>query len=218
MDLILEGVEIVAPDGHPLIASASVAFQPGVTALIGENGAGKSTLLRAIFALYPLKSGAIRFGPHDHRQERKEFLERAVYMPQNFTAYPELTGAEFLSYFLRLRAVSSRDAGARAREWLSAVGLAHATDKRAGSYSPGMLQRLGFAYAMQTRVPLCIMDEPFAGVDPDARAALTDMLFDASPDRTTVICTHHVEEMTQRGAAIARIAGGRINMDGALAR
>lgn len=210
MDLVVDDVEIVAPDGRPLITSASVAFHPRVTALIGENGAGKSTFLRAIFALYPLKAGTIRFGPHDHRQNRKAFLEHAVYMPQNFTAYPELTGVEFLSYFLRLRDVSRREATDRAREWLASVGLDHAADKRTGSYSPGMLQRLGFAYAMQTRAPLCVMDEPFAGVDPQTRAALTDLLFDTSADRVTIICTHHVEEMAGRNAIIARIAGGAI--------
>lgn len=53
-------------------------------------------------------------------------------MPQNFTAYPELTGAEFLSYFLRLRGMSKRDAVARAREWLAVVDLEHASDKRTG--------------------------------------------------------------------------------------
>lgn len=62
MDLVLDDMSVVAPDGQPLIASASLAFHPGVTALIGANGAGKSTLLRAIFALYPLRTGTIRPG------------------------------------------------------------------------------------------------------------------------------------------------------------
>lgn len=218
MDLILGDVKILAPDGRPLIASASLAFHPGVTALIGENGAGKSTLLRAIFALHPLQTGTICFGPNDHRRNRKAFLERAVYMPQNFTAYPELTGLEFLSYFLRLRNVPKRDANDRSREWLATVGLDNTADKRTGTYSPGMLQRLGFAYAMQMDVPLCVMDEPFAGVDPETRAALTDLLFEVSTYRVTIICTHHAEEMTERGAAIARIAGGKIIMSASPAR
>lgn len=75
-----------------------------------------------------------------------------------------------------------------------------------------MLQRLGFAYPMQPGVPLCVTDEPFAGVDPETRAALTDLLFDAPVDRLTIICTRHLEEMAERGATIARIANGTVAM------
>lgn len=213
MELVLDGVEIATPDGRPLIAATSVTFEPGVTTLIGANGSGKSTLLRALFGLHPIGAGSIRFGPHDHRRDRRAFLERAVFMPQDFTAYPELSAREFLGYFLRLRGLSKRAADDRCREWLAAVGLEHAADQRAGTFSPGMLQRLGFAYALQTGASLCVMDEPFAGVDPDARAALAELLFDDALDRVTLLCTHHVAEMAERGAACARIAGGRITLE-----
>ncbi|MFP2905396.1 ATP-binding cassette domain-containing protein [Pyxidicoccus sp. 3LFB2] len=212
MRLVLDNVEIAAPDGRPLIAASSLAFGSGVTALLGENGAGKSTLLKTIFALHALKGGTIHFGPHDHLRDRRAFLEHAVFMPQNFTAYPELTGREFLHYFLRMRGVSKRETRERAGEWLAAVGLEPASEKKTGTYSQGMLQRLGFAYAMQSGAALCVMDEPFAGVDPDARAKLTELLFAASAQRVTLLCTHHVEEMTERGAATASVAGGRLSL------
>jgi ABC-type multidrug transport system ATPase subunit len=210
LDLTLDRIELATPDGAPLLVAASAAFGPGVTALTGRNGAGKSTLLRAVFGLHPLAGGTVRFGPYDHVRDRAAFLERAAFMPQNFTAYPELTGREFLVYFLRLRAVARREADERAREWLGAVGLGKAGEMRTGTYSQGMLQRLGFAYAMQTGAPLCVMDEPFAGVDPDARAALTDLLFDGMEGRTVLLTTHHVEEMTERGASVARVSGGSV--------
>jgi ABC-2 type transport system ATP-binding protein len=208
VELHLDGVEVAAPDGRVLIARTSAAFGTGVTALVGGNGAGKSTLLRAILGLHPLKAGAIRFGPHDHRRDRAAFLERAVYMPQGFTAYPELSGREFLVYFLRLRGLRRRAAGARAGEWLAAVGLAEAGEARTGTYSQGMLQRLGFAYALSAGAALLVLDEPFAGVDPEGRAALMDLLFAAARDRVALVCTHHVSEMLERGAAVARVAGG----------
>ncbi|MFV2072657.1 MAG: ATP-binding cassette domain-containing protein [Thermoanaerobaculales bacterium] len=212
MNLALEGVEIAMPDGRSLIASANLTFEQGVTTLVGENGSGKSTLLRALFGLHPLKAGAIRFGPYDHRRDRKAFLAHAVFVPQNFTAYPELSGREFLGYFLRLRGQSKRIANERSREWLAVVGLESAAESRTGTYSAGMLHRLGFAYALQTGAPLCVMDEPFAGVDPRARAVLTDLLFDVSVDRVTIVCTHHVNEMAERGAATSHITGGRITL------
>ena len=69
-----------------------------------------------------------------------------------------------------------------------------------------MLQRVGFAYAMQSEAPLCVMDEPFAGVDPEGRAALTALMFEAARDRVILLSTHHIDEVTNRGAAVARLA------------
>jgi ABC-2 type transport system ATP-binding protein len=214
MELVFEGVDITAPDGRPLITAASLALGPGVTAVLGGNGAGKSTMLRTLFALHPLQGGSIRFGPHDHLRNRRAFLEHSVFMPQNFTAYPELTGREFLQYFLKMRGVPVSEAKPQADAWLAAVGLEHAASQKTGTYSQGMLQRLGFAYALQSRAPLCVMDEPFAGVDPDARARLTELLFETSSQRVTLVCTHHVEEMTERGAATVRIAEGKLSWAG----
>lgn len=218
MKLLLENVDIAAPDGRALITAATAAFGQGITAVVGENGAGKSTLLRTLLGLHPLKGGSIRLGPHDALRDRRAFLEQAVFMPQNFTAYPELTGREFLLYFLQLRGVSRREARERTGEWLAAVGLEPAAERKTGTYSQGMLQRLGFAYAMQSGAPLCVMDEPFAGVDPEARAKLTNLLFAASSERVTLLCTHHVEELTDRGAAAARVAGGRLSLEARVTR
>lgn len=79
--------------------------------------------------------------------------------------------------------MTKRDAAERSREWLAAVGLQRAGGNKTGAYSQGMLQRLGFAYGMQCGAALCVLDEPFAGVDPDGRAALTEQLFQSSVGR-----------------------------------
>ena len=65
---------------------------------------------------------------------------------------------------------------------------------------------------MQCDVSLYLLDEPFAGVDPETRYHLTDFLFDLCRDRTAVVSTHHVDEMVSRGAAMARISDGRLVM------
>lgn len=218
MTLVLEGVEIAAPDGRLLVVSASGVFERGVTALIGENGSGKSTLLRALFGLHPLRAGTIRFGPYDHLRDRRAFLERAVFMPQDFTAYSDLSASEFLGYFLQLRGFSKPAAQERSREWLAAVGLEPVAEKRTATFSPGMLQRLGFAYALQTGAQLCVMDEPFAGIDPRARSVLADLLFEFSADRVTILSTHHLTEMTERGAASACISERQLALDPAVRR
>jgi len=217
MELCLTGVELATIDGLPLIEPTTVTFPHGITALVGSNGAGKSTLLRAIVGLHPLTAGTIRLGAIDHRRDRTAFLAQSVFVPQNFTGYPEMTGEEFLTYFLRLRGVRRGDATRRAQEWLAAVGMEQAGRRKTATYSQGMLQRLGFAYAMQSNAELCVMDEPFAGIDPEGRDALTALLFRASSTCVTLLSTHHLEDVQTRGGAIARIAAHSLVLHRALA-
>ena len=214
MDLVFEAVAIATPARAPLLDIPSARIGRGLTALTGPNGAGKSTLLRTIFGLHPLGSGAIRLGDLDSRADRTRFLAHAIFQPQNFSAYPELTGLEFLTYFLRLRGRSAREARSHCGHWIERVGLAAARNQRAGSYSQGMLQRLGLAFALQADVPLCVLDEPFAGVDPGSRDTLSDLLAAEAAERIVLICTHHVDEMQARGAAIAQVADGSLRIGG----
>ncbi len=208
--LALDDLRITRPGGSPLIAATHIAVRPGVTALLGSNGSGKSTLLRTLAALQPVSGGGILLDGLNLAQNRSAFLERLVFLPQNFAAYPDLTGREFLVYALRLRGASRAQARSTASAWLEAVGLRDAADTRTGAYSQGMRQRLGFAYAMQLDVTLYLLDEPFAGVDPESREAMTDLLFHLSTDRIVIVSTHHVEEMLARGSAVLRIAGGKL--------
>jgi ABC-type multidrug transport system ATPase subunit len=211
-ELTLTGVLITAPDGRPLVEARGVRFAPGVTALAGANGCGKSTLLRAIAGLQPISRGSIQLGQIGEERGRRTLLERLMFLPQNFAAYPDLTGQEFLEYSLRLRGARRSEARRVAANWIEAVGLRDAARTRTGAYSQGMRQRLGFAYALQCDVSLYLLDEPFAGVDPESRYHLTDLLFTLCRDRIAIVSTHHVDEMIGRGAAMARISDGCLVM------
>lgn len=210
VSLVLDGIHVCAPDGRSLIAASNVAFRPGVTALIGSNGSGKSTLLRSLATLHPVTGGSILLDGLDGARDRRAFLERVVFLPQNFATYPDLTGSEFLSYALRLRGASRAEARSTAYAWLDAVGLRRVANTKTGAYSQGMRQRLGFAYAMQFDVTLYLLDEPFAGVDPESRSTMTDILFQLGGQRIVLVSTHHVDEMIARGSALARMAGGML--------
>ncbi|HEY4083133.1 MAG TPA: ATP-binding cassette domain-containing protein [Burkholderiaceae bacterium] len=212
MQLDLVDLVIHTPAGRPLLSARQAEFGVGLTALIGSNGAGKSTLLRTIFGLHPLASGRIVLGGVDSRRERRQFLAMSVFQPQNFVAYPELDGVQFLSYCLSLRGFSGRQARSRAGHWFERVGLAEAAGERIAGYSQGMLQRLGLAYALQLDTALCVLDEPFAGVDPQARQDLGQRLAEAARDRVVLICTHHVDEMQAIGAGVAEIRAGQLSV------
>ncbi len=206
----LRDIQLAAPNGRVLIQASSVTIGGGVTSLVGSNGSGKSTLLRALASLHPLAGGSVVLNGADIHGDSRAFLEQSVYLPQNFTTYPELTGREFLEYSLRLRGAGRQEAGAAADAWLDAVGLRAASKSKTGAYSQGMRQRLGFAYAMQLDVSLYLLDEPFAGVDPESRHTMTDLLFRLAADRIAIVSTHHVDEMFARGSGFVRIAEGRL--------
>lgn len=146
----------------------------------------------------------------------KGYLHNTCYMPQSFSAYPDLSGYEFLRYVLVLQGASRKNSKTLAEFWLDKVGLHNAKHKLSGTYSQGMLQKLGFSYAIAVNKALTIMDEPFAGVDPDAREALMQIMFDSQlQHRLFIVCTHHVSEMRLKGADIKTISCGTLVADGA---
>jgi ABC-2 type transport system ATP-binding protein len=208
--LSLRDLQLATPNGRALVHASNLTVGTGVIALVGSNGSGKSTLLRALATLHPLAGGSIVLNGTDIARDPRRFLEQTVYLPQNFATYPELTGQEFLEYSLRLRGAGRQQARSVASAWLDAVGLRAAAKSKTGAYSQGMLQRLGFAYAMQMEVSLYLLDEPFAGVDPESRHTLTDLLFRLAAGRIVIVSTHHVDEMFTRGSGFVRIAEGRL--------
>lgn len=206
MKMEFENLVVQTSDGQPLLDIKHACFEPGITALVGANGAGKSTLLRSIFDLHTAYSGRITLGGLDNRRDRRKFLSRSCFQFQNFTAYPELRGLEFLEHMSRLRGRSMSDAKDTAQLWLEAVKLGDHAKRKIGTYSQGMVQRLGFAYAMQTGSELCVLDEPFAGVDAEGRAALGALLRQQAQERIIIICTHHQDEVMALGARLATLS------------
>jgi len=217
MDLSLENVLIETVDGRKLIETDRFSFGSGLVALTGKNGIGKSTLLRAIVGLHRPSRGRIRFDDIDNQAQRRAYLRHIAYQPQNFAAYPNLTARKFLVYFQRLRGFGAGEARRSAEAWLERVGLSGDAGQRTGTFSQGMLQRLGLAYVLQTNAPLYVLDEPFAGIDPAARATLTDLLAEEARSRIVLLCTHHVDEVSARGATLVEIAEQRLHLREGLA-
>ncbi|MEO1222094.1 MAG: ATP-binding cassette domain-containing protein, partial [Pseudomonadota bacterium] len=135
---------------------------------------------------------------------------RAIYQPQNFVAYPDLTALEFLVYFARLRGVDKKAAKQRAESLLELVGLSQAANQRTDHFSQGMLQRLGLAYALQSGCSVVILDEPFAGVDPDAREVLLKLIVERAQQAIVLVCTHYITEFMAQGATRLDIAHGTL--------
>ena len=142
--------------------------------LLGPNGAGKSTLVKIIMTVIrPDRAEGTVLG---RRVGHKPTLARVGYMPENARFPLYLTGRQALEFYAALAGLQRADRRRRAGELLDTVRLTEAADRKVGTYSKGMVQRLGVAQAMVHAPDLVVLDEPTDGVDPLGRMEIRRVL------------------------------------------
>jgi ABC-type multidrug transport system ATPase subunit len=125
--------------------------------------------------------------------------------------YPNLTAREFLDYVAILKGVADRRTRRqRVTELLELVGLADAANRQLKAYSGGMKRRVGIAQALLGTPQLLIVDEPTAGLDPEERVRLRNLLADMAGRRTVVLSTHIIEDVSQTCTKLAVLHEGQI--------
>ncbi|MCA8883853.1 MAG: ABC transporter ATP-binding protein [Rhodobacteraceae bacterium] len=181
-------------------------------ALLGHNGAGKTTLMKAVLGLTQLDSGTIEVD--GARPGSAHARSVTAYLPEAVSFHKALTGREQLTLFARLAGAGT---GRVARD-LVRVGLADAADRRIGTYSKGMRQRLGLAQVLLGRPKLALLDEPTSGLDPISRHELYAIIDEMAGQGTAVmISSHTLTEVEARTDRIAILREGRVVADDTLA-
>jgi ABC-2 type transport system ATP-binding protein len=197
----------------PVVAVADVSFEvrPGETfGLLGPNGAGKTTTIHALSgALRPDAGEVVVNGVAD--PTRPEVRRQLGVAPQALALYEPLTARENLTFFGRLYGLS----GLRLRErvdWaLQLAGLADRSADRVATFSGGMKRRLNLACALVHEPPVVFLDEPTAGVDPQSRNHLFDVIEGLTARGVTVLyTTHYMEEAQRLCDRVAIMDHGRI--------
>ena len=152
----------------------SFAARPGrLTGFLGPNGAGKTTAMRAVFGLVELDAGTVRWqGRPVTAAERVRF----GYMPEERGLYPRMRVRDQLVYLGQLRGRAAKDAGRSVDGWLERLGLAARAGDRLDALSHGNQQRVQLIAALVGDPDLLVLDEPFAGLDPIAMGAMSDLL------------------------------------------
>ena len=181
------------------LAGVSFAIRRGqIIGLLGPNGAGKTTLLRILTTVIDPDSGDIAVGGHSVVESPAAVRSQLGVCPQELAVYLDLTGRENVEFFARLGGLDRRAARAKALSCLELVGLADRSDSRAGGYSGGMKRRLNIAIALATSPQLLLLDEPTAGVDPQSRNRIFDLIEELNAAGTTVVYTTHYMEEADR--------------------
>lgn len=206
----LRGVKLRAVDALNLEVGEGQVF-----GLLGPNGSGKSTTIKIILGLLEATAGDVRvFGVPSSRVEARR---NVGYLPEAPYFYRYLSGRELVRFYARVCGVPKATLKARVDEVISWVGLSGAADRRVGTYSKGMLQRIGLAQALVHDPKLVVLDEPTAGVDPVGSAEMCELIRKLKQQGKTVLITSHllaqIEDVCDRVAILDR---GRLIVEGSL--
>lgn len=206
----LRGVKLRAVDRLDLRVGAGEVF-----GLLGPNGSGKSTTIKIVLGLLEPSGGECRvFGESSARSETRRTIG---YLPESPQFYRHLSGRELVRFYARLSGFGGARLHDRVEEAIAWVGLESAADRSVGTYSKGMLQRIGFAQAVVHDPRLVILDEPTAGVDPAGAAAMVALIRQLKAQGKTVLITSHrfteMEDLCDRVAILER---GRLLLCGAV--
>ncbi len=184
--------------------------------LLGPNGCGKSTTIKVILGLLSASRGTCNiFGALSHTVKAREsvgFLPEAPYF------YRYLSGRELVRFYARVCGVPKGRIDQAVSDVIELVGMSEAANRRVGTYSKGMLQRIGLAQALVHDPKLVILDEPTAGVDPLGSAAIADIIRELKRRGKTILLSSHllaqIEGLCDRVAILHRgklVKEGRID-------
>lgn len=198
--------QLVALKGLDLEVEAGEVF-----CLLGANGAGKTTTIQLFLGFVEPTSGKAKIAGKDVQRHPLETKRSIAYIPENVMLYPNLTGVENLGFFTTLagRGDLSED---ELRQTLKDAGLAsEAADRRVGTYSKGMRQKVGIALAKAKRARALLLDEPTSGLDPKASNEFSELLVQVKEDGVAVLmATHDIFRSKEVGDRVGIMKHGEL--------
>ncbi len=189
----------------------SITFEDGIYGLLGPNGAGKSTLMNIITQNVSFDNGGkITWNGSDTKKDDVTFREVIGFMPQQQELYSAFTAARFVGYIATLKGIAPKQIKEEVMRVLKQVEMSEYANKKIGSFSGGMKQRVLIAQALLGNPKLLILDEPTAGLDPKQRVVVRNLIGSLSKERIVLISTHIVSDIESIADDILLIKSGKI--------
>ena len=201
---VLHGIDLSIPEGE-------------IFGFLGHNGAGKTTTIHVLTTLITPTSGRARVCGFDVVDQRLDVQRSIGYLPENVRLYDSLTAAENLGFFAQLSGVE--DVPRAIDETLGFLECRDLADRRVGTFSKGMRQRIGIAQAILHAPRVLFLDEPTSGLDPMGVRQLRETIVRLNADRgiTIFMNTHLLSEVARVCTTIGVLAEGELIYNDSLA-
>ena len=207
----MRGIKLRAVDDLSLEVGDNEIF-----GLLGPNGSGKSTTIKIILGLLEASTGTCEI--YGKPSKLVDARRSVGFLPEAPYFYSYLTGRELVRYYARICMVTRVEIDAAVDSVIKLVGMTEAADRRVGTYSKGMLQRIGLAQSLVHDPQLVILDEPTAGVDPLGSAAIAEIVRELKRRGKTILLSSHllaqIEGLCDRVAILHRgklVREGRVD-------
>ena len=189
----------------------SFSVQQGeIVGLLGPNGSGKTTLMRVLTGFFPPTSGRAVIAGFDVQDERMEIRRRVGYVPEHVVLYPELPVRRFLQFVADVKGVPRGRQRIQIDGVMEACGLQEVVKRLIGKLSRGYRQRVAIAQALLNDPEILILDEPTVGLDPRQTVEIRNLLRELGGDRTLLLCTHILSEVSLLCGRVIVVDRGRV--------
>ncbi len=205
-------------DDTPVLHGIDLTVQQGeIFGFLGHNGAGKTTTIHVLTTLITPTSGTARVCGFDVVGQRLHVQRNLGYLPENVRLYDSLTAAENLRFFAKLSGVE--DVPAAIDDALGFLDARELADRRVGTFSKGMRQRIGIAQAILHKPRVLFLDEPTSGLDPMGVRQLRETILRLNADLgiTIFMNTHLLSEVSRVCTTIGVLAEGVLIYNDSLA-
>ncbi len=199
---------------HAAIRNVSFTAARGeILGFLGPNGSGKTTTMRILTGYMPATSGTARVAGFDVFEESKEVRKRVGYLPENPPLYPEFTPRAYLDFVAAINGVARADRRAAVDRALEATAISDVASLPISTLSRGYKQRVAIAQAIVHEPEVIVLDEPTIGLDPKQVISVRKLIKSLASDRTVILSTHILPEVTQLCDRVVIISRGQIVAD-----
>ena len=202
-----------------LVAIDNVSFSVGqgeILGFLGPNGAGKTTTMRIISGYMPPTDGTVRVGDFDVLEDPIKAKRQIGYLPENPPLYNDITVQGYLDCVADIKHVSGKNKKAKIDLAMERCGITDVRKRLIGNLSKGYRQRIGIAQAIVHDPAVLILDEPTMGLDPKQIIEIRYLIKSLAGDRTVILSTHLLPEVTMTCTRVVIINEGKIVLEESL--
>jgi ABC-2 type transport system ATP-binding protein len=208
--ILVEGLTKYYGDFKAINSLSFHADAGEIIGFLGPNGAGKTTTMRILTGYMPASAGSASVAGFDIFEDSLEVRRRVGYLPETVPLYKEMTVWRYVDYMAGLHGMRGSERADRVDEVLDMVDMLDRADSLITSLSKGMRQRVGLAQALVHSPDVLILDEPTIGLDPRQVREVRELIRSLGGDRTVLLSTHILSEVSQLCSRILIINHGEI--------